>query len=41
MMQLLLTARQVLILIGLAVFLAVGLDPVVRWLVPMRDAPIS
>ncbi|MEU6269909.1 AI-2E family transporter [Saccharopolyspora shandongensis] len=31
--QLIITARQVLILIGLAFFLAMGLEPTVSWLV--------
>jgi predicted PurR-regulated permease PerM len=41
LVQVLLIAWQVLNLIGLAMFLAVGLDPAVRLLVPMRDASIS
>ena len=32
LVQLLITAREVLVLVGLALFLAIGLDPAVRWL---------
>src|SRR2546430_7369013 len=32
LVQLLIAAREVLVLVGLALFLAIGLDPAVRWL---------
>jgi predicted PurR-regulated permease PerM len=32
LVQLLVAAREVLVLVGLALFLAIGLDPAVRWL---------
>jgi predicted PurR-regulated permease PerM len=36
--ELVIQARSVLVLIGLALFIAIGLDPVVAWLTPAGPA---